>query len=403
MRLAVTVHWRTQTVQNIVMLTHHFVSERALSATLLVALSLSPLQAIAQSAPAAATTSASTALTASTEVTTTNAAAAATTSPSEVSGTTVAAATTAPTQATAPTEATATTTAATTDPTGMGGLTPTQMAVLASLGMTAMIGAVGLPAWWWGKPRVKPWIRDTGWFGGPKAYAGGSDKVGHMYTHYIMTLTLADAYMLGGMEALDAALLSSTVAFLLGNGVEAADAITNFGFEYGDVVFNTLGIALAGVAVAYPTVHSLVGMRWAWLPSEAFLQREVNYLTFVNDYSGMIVYGDLKIKGVLEQLGIGHDGPANYLLTGVSWSTTDYSPIPVGRKRVKRRMLGMHVGLSVAEVLEDVLEPTFTNKLIKSVFRYYALPFTNLEFVRDFDNNDWFMRFGANARWEFNP
>lgn len=281
--------------------------------------------------------------------------------------------------------------------------------ILATVGAGAAAIGFGALAWWGGAEIQPLHLRSTGWFG-HDTYSGGSDKAGHFIATYIGTIFVTHMY-----EALDVSreksvLLASSLAFAVGNSVEFFDALTNFGFEYEDAIANTAGLGAAAAAMLSPAFHKTVGFRIGFVPSEHFaevgtrirkiagLQRRAR---LINDYSGQTYYADLKIRGLADLLHADF-GAAEYFLIGANYATNNYETTldPEYLKYMKSRLVGGHIGLNLPEILDDSLPRSGWRSALSSLTRYYAVPMTTLQVVRDIEHRRTIVRFAAQTRVE---
>ncbi len=271
--------------------------------------------------------------------------------------------------------------------------------VLAGTTLT-ILGA--LTAWaygaWWdtGDPLVSFHFKETG-FLNQDTYAGGSDKLGHTYVCYLVVRAGTALYEALGLSHLVAAIVSSSAVFVVSNGVEVMDGFTEYGFEYGDVIANTLGIGLGILQDLSPQAERLVGMRLGYTPSRDFLVKDRTFIKWINDYSGMLFYFDVKGKGVAE-LFDRDPGLWRYVIGGVVWGTDKYSPVRIHEER--RRSFGVHVGLSLPEVLRSAYEGDAGVEKLATFFDYYALPFISVTAMTDLNTGEWYLNFGVSNRLE---
>lgn len=266
--------------------------------------------------------------------------------------------------------------------------------LLASVGMSALVLGVGSQAWW--DEGLQPFsFRDTGWFG-RDTYSGGADKLGHLYSSYVFVHAAASVYEAIGLDPEEASWMSAAFAFLLFNGFELIDGFTDFGFEYGDVVFNTLGVAGGLVARLFPELERSLGIRLGYVPSNDFLDNPKSVLKFINDYSGMLYYLDFKAQGILEQLDV-DPGWARYLVGGLIYGTQGYSPVRQAPDD-KRRLFGVHLGISAAELLRSNAQGDGPTLSIARALDFYAMPFFSVSLMRDLNRSDWILSFGLGHR-----
>ena len=271
-------------------------------------------------------------------------------------------------------------------------------ATLASLGFAGIGLGIGAVAWW-SFQDIRPFgFKETGFFQ-KWTDSGGSDKVGHFVSHYIGTIMMINLYEEIGLPTDNAVLLGAGFAFLMGNTVELIDGFTPHRFEYGDAIMNTMGITMALLQTYFPTIRDTLGFRFGYFPSPRFTQKEegFKFIRLVNDYSGQMVFADLKMKGVANLLGLDSRW-AKYFLAGVNWGSSHYRPKP-GNDSHARRNLGFHVGLSLADIVDD----SSTNSTLRMIGRglsYFALPFLNLNVTKDLNQGQWYVTAGIGNRLE---
>lgn len=134
--------------------------------------------------------------------------------------------------------------------------------------MVAGIGAIGLGSWNWGDSSFR--MNSEGWFGMDTG-SGGTDKLGHMYSSYVISEFLR-ARLIHNVEAVprkraarDAALFSMALMTF----VEAFDGVSgDHGFSYEDMVVNSLGVGFSYLRGIYPKLEQKVDLRWQYWPSE---------------------------------------------------------------------------------------------------------------------------------------
>lgn len=266
-------------------------------------------------------------------------------------------------------------------------------------GSTAVVVAA-IAAWgwsaWWSDGFSEFHLLDTGFFG-QDTYAGGADKLGHMYGAYLATLAVTRMYEALGMTHEGATLLSGIMITLGASGIEIADGFTEFGFEYSDAIFNTLGTALAFAAEMWPEFHAIIGLRLAYVPSRDFLAHDKTLVKWINDYTGMLFYLDVKGKGVMEALDR-EPGWLRYVMTGPVYGTERYSPRRVHNER--RRSLGWYVGLSLPEIMRSYFDDDKGVEAFAKFFDYYAMPFLSVSAMSDLNTGDWYINFGVANRGE---
>ncbi|MFV8781882.1 DUF2279 domain-containing protein [Microbulbifer sp. SA54] len=149
---------------------------------------------------------------------------------------------------------------------------------------------LGAKEWNWGSSSFK--FNEEGWFGMDTG-SGGVDKLGHMYSSYLITEAIGHGLSRNN-EADFAATYSALWASSLMLYVELFDGYSaDHGFSYEDVVFNSTGIALSYFRTRYPELKQLVDYRLDYIPSKA-----MKGFHPVTDYTGMRYLLAFKAAGV---------------------------------------------------------------------------------------------------------
>jgi hypothetical protein len=118
-------------------------------------------------------------------------------------------------------------------------------------------------------------------------YAGGADKLGHVWSNYALTRGTTAVLVAGGWPRRESSLVSAgltEVAFLL---TEIEDGFV-FGFETYDLIANGSGAVLGLVMENFPAVDRLLDFRVQYLPSEAYRYhlRKEGSVDVGQDYTG---------------------------------------------------------------------------------------------------------------------
>lgn len=240
----------------------------------------------------------------------------------------------------------------------------------------------------------KIWTEE-GWFG-KNGYAGGSDKMGHMWA----TLALARAgtemlYQWGGYSRMKSAIIGTALSEALFLGVELRDG-TSYAFSQGDFVFNTLGAGLAFAQSVWPKVDEAVDFRVEYFPSDAYQARfkKNTDLDIAEDYSGQTYHLAFHL-GAIDRLSQWRYGKwSRYVDLTFGFETRGYKPDPLVKPDTTACMNGdltrcdfehernLFIGLSLnAQGLFDVLlrgrsEPL--RKITHGTFEVFSIPYTTL-------------------------
>lgn len=131
-------------------------------------------------------------------------------------------------------------------------------------------------------------LRDEGWFG-RDTYAGGADKLGHMWTNYALTRGVSGILEWGGYSKPASLLTSTGLALGFFVLIEVKDGYEpQYGFSWSDVAFNVAGNALGVVLELWPALDERFDIRLEYWPSRYFVRslgRE-GFFNAAEDYSG---------------------------------------------------------------------------------------------------------------------
>ncbi len=131
------------------------------------------------------------------------------------------------------------------------------------LGTTAA-GVAGVTAWGvanWDYFSRSPQAKSEGWFG-PDTPEGGMDKLGHLYTTYLMSHGFAYLYEHWDFEHREAAFCGCLTSFAIMGYMEFGDSFSDYGFSYEDLVMNGLGAVLGYLLYTRPALAGKVDLRW---------------------------------------------------------------------------------------------------------------------------------------------
>jgi hypothetical protein len=153
-------------------------------------------------------------------------------------------------------------------------------------GLTSAYGAFGVWAWlaWYrDRPALPAWrVGGDGWFGAD-TYAGGADKLGHVWANLALTRLGAELLEGGGWQPSHASALASSLCFTAFAAIELNDGYYTE-FSYGDLAGNALGVLTALGLRHVPGLDEAFDFRVQWFPSASF-RREPG-ANFAEDYFG---------------------------------------------------------------------------------------------------------------------
>ncbi|MEZ4362126.1 MAG: DUF2279 domain-containing protein [Kofleriaceae bacterium] len=235
----------------------------------------------------------------------------------------------------------------------------------------------------------KLWSGD-GWFGS-RRYAGGADKLGHAWA--TMGLMRGGAELLhqwGGYDRMTSALVSSALAEALFFGVEVKDGFY-YEFSYGDLTFNTLGVALGFALTTWPRLDEFLDYRVEYWPSDAYRAQFKDGNTGKNvniaeDYSGETYMLALHLGAFHGLRDSKYGGWSRFVDVAVGFGSRGYKPEPPKGAEKYQESQHMYLGLSVnAQGIFDYLldgRSRAARKITHGVFEVFNAPFGSLPVLK---------------------
>ncbi len=250
-------------------------------------------------------------------------------------------------------------------------LSRSQKVILTNIAGAVVIGGWGYAQWGY---FTQPFNRKKEGYLEKDTSNGGADKLGHLYSAYLITRLLAPLYEGWGYERNDAALYAAlSSAFLTIGVMEFGDGTSPYGFSSEDVVMDSIGIGIGYLWHRYPALARMIDLRVEWVPDFSKLGKDTDFTT---DYEHMKHLVAIKASGVAAlsetplkyaELHFGYFG-RNFHDNG---HPGDYHPIPVEETE---RYFYIAVGLNLSFILEPAIGG------YSKVFNYYQMPYTYLPY-----------------------
>lgn len=250
-------------------------------------------------------------------------------------------------------------------------LNGTQKILLTNLAGAAIIGGWGYAQWGY---FTVPFNRQNEGYFGKGTSNGGADKLGHLYSAYLITRLLAPLYEHWGFERNDAALYSAlSSAFLTIGVMEFGDGTSPYGFSSEDVVMDSIGIAVGYLWHRFPALADLIDLRVEWIPDFSKLGKDTDFTTDYENMKHLIAFKGSGVNAFEDTL-------AEYLEMHFGYYARNFHdnghpgenhPIPVDETE---RYFYVAVGLNLSFVLEPAIGG------FSKVFNYYQMPYTYLPY-----------------------
>jgi len=223
----------------------------------------------------------------------------------------------------------------------------------------------------WGYGEEKFHLDDEGWFEKTTSN-GGSDKLGHFYTNYLITRLLSDTYNKWGYSKRDSALYASlTSVGLSGFLIEVGDGFSEHGFSKNDFIADSLGALFGYIWYLNPSIAKKIDFRFEYDP---FKDTDTpNQTDFTTDYERMKHLVALKLSG----FDTFKNTPLKYVEFHLGYFSRHFNhdSLPIeGRER------NLYVGVGLN--LSELLNPLIGN--YSKVFNYFQVPHTYIDKVDKF-------------------
>ncbi len=208
------------------------------------------------------------------------------------------------------------------------------------IGGELLVGWYGATHWWSDGLTGNFRTTSEGWFG-RDTYAGGADKMGHLFFGYAGTRLMARGFESLGNSPDDALRLGAATTFGTLVAIEVVDGFSKkWRFSYEDAIMNAAGTALGVFFERSPRLDGLLDFRLMYRPTRSFDP--------VGDYSGQTYLLVAKAAGVpaLNRSGM------RYLELAVGYGSRGFDePSPAQRQRCAY----FGISLNLSEILNDTL------------------------------------------------
>ncbi len=230
--------------------------------------------------------------------------------------------------------------------------------------------ATGVIAWGfsqWGYGTESYHTDDEGWFEKTTSN-GGSDKLGHFYTNYLMTRIMSPIYEDWGYSKKESALYGSLTSIMIsGLLIEVGDGYSEHGFAQNDLIADSFGVLSGYLLYLNPSLAKKIDFRFEYNPFKDTGFK--NQTDFTTDYERMKHLMAIKAEG----FELFEDTPMKYLELHLGYYSRNFNhdSLPLeGRER------NVYIGLGLN--LSKILRPTIGK--YATFFNYVQNPYSYFEF-----------------------
>ena len=218
----------------------------------------------------------------------------------------------------------------------------------------ALISLWGAKKWDYGERSFH--VENEAWFG-KNTYTGGADKLGHVYSSYVLSHVLTWWYSYHGFPADKAAIYGSLSSFGLMTYMEVGDALSDFGFSYEDAIMNGLGSSLGYWLYTHPDLANKLDFRVEY-------KTNLHEADVFTDYDKLKYLFAIKLSGFSQtrQLGL------KYFDLHIGYYTRGYET----RHTRKERNLYLGIGIN----LNELTKRNKVTRPVSGVFNYIQIPDT---------------------------
>lgn len=236
--------------------------------------------------------------------------------------------------------------------------------------------AYGAFFWDWGKVNGFN-FRDEGWFN-KNTYAGGTDKLAHMYSHYLINRSSYYLYRNSGLTHDEALRNSFILATSVGVLIEIGDGISHYGFAVNDLIADMAGVGLGHLLNQNAYLDELIGFQmWWWSDDTATGQHKkgTRLKDPIDDYNNQKYIFNFRMAAVP----VLRDFIATrYINLDVGYYSRGYKD-SVNLTAQTERTLYTGVSLNLSQLIRDFFPNSDFAYGVSTASRYYQFPYTSYE------------------------
>ncbi len=235
---------------------------------------------------------------------------------------------------------------------------------------TVNLTGIGIITAWgvakWDYFTRSPQSKSEGWFENDTK-SGGSDKLGHLYTSYLITHGLSNLYESWCFNKNNAATYGALSSLVIVGYMEIGDSFSDFGLSKEDLVANTIGIAYGYFSYKNPKLANILDIRWQYKPNAETLE------DFVTDYENSKFLLALKLNGF--------DFARSNFLKHIEFHAGYYTRGFYDINKTKERNIFIGISLNLTDLFRR-----HSYKKTATLLKYYQIPDTSIEVKKELNN-----------------
>lgn len=237
------------------------------------------------------------------------------------------------------------------------------------------ISIYGFTSWDWGNGRWG-WAHEGGF--GENTYSGGADKLGHLYTHYLLQRSFNNAFEWSLRDREKALMLSTGTAAIVGLLIEVGDGTSDeYGFSWEDMAADLAGIGIGALLEYFPVADEFVGLSFGYnMNSSGGGAKKRKATSVLNDYSGQKVMLNFRLAG-FRAVGVDIPEFMRYIQFDLGYYTRGYTGYDDPGAKEKRHLFA-GISLNFMEVVKDLYPEgergSFSCVALQQPFKYFHVP-----------------------------
>jgi hypothetical protein len=236
-------------------------------------------------------------------------------------------------------------------------------------------------AWYRGADSNDFFLADEPLFG-EATYAGGADKLGHLWSNYTLTRGTTAVLSAAGWPRLQSSIASALLTEVAFTLTEVQDGFYMYGFEAHDMFANVTGAGLAVLFDNVPIVDRLFDLRVEYFPSRDYRRSfaRTGSVDVGQDYTGQSFILALHVGAIPTLADNDWTYWSRFVDLAVGFEAKHYAPVPEVQEALPRQTLYFGIAFNMQGILAALLPPSTGRLIAHGAFEVYSLPYTTLRF-----------------------